>query len=345
MSQNARQEPALTMQGKKTQIIAIGFLCLFTVSSAHAEFLMNFQVPSNFSGGFPGPCNIAGLASPTVWCATAGVAEETDPDQTPYYQAQGVRIDDANYWRQVIGDPESGFAMEVYTEIWSGFTSYSGGRNSNFPQVLYRQDLDVQSGNGWDPLGLDPALDSTDTGNGTGNPTRVVMRQILGGTWDSPTKTWSCGAAEFCMEFSKAQLDRKPKITQAINETSTGLSARFELDMSNSTYADDTTAGTVINTVIFDDGIGNFDMATDAQNIDITGGRYTYSSGASWLDTGQSSGYETWNYDAGTYSYSSGGFDHLDQDWGSYYDPAQNTSPGPGNEGKCNSGAITGSCL
>ena len=327
------------MQGIKAPIITIGFLCWFAALSVRAEFTFNFE-PSP-SSTFPGACNTPGFTDGL--CPTAGAAEETDPDTTPFAQST-VSVDGASYWHQVIGDPDSGFAMEVYIQVAGQFISYSGGRNSNFPFVLYREDLDVQSGNGWDPLGLDPSQNATDTGNATGNPTRVTMRQVLGGTWDSSTDTWSCGTAEFCMEFSKLMLDNKPKITQNINEVSAGVSMRFELDMGNSTYADDSTTGTVINTVIFSDGIGDFDMATDVQKSNVTGGRYTYTPGAGWIDTGASSGYQIWDYDEGTYSYSSGGFDYLGQDWGGYFDPAQNTAPGPGNEGKCDSGAITGSC-
>ncbi len=329
---------------EKVFIFTLGLLCLASACSIRAaEFSLDLRADTPGSG-FPGPCNMG--FNNSSFCPTAGTAQEIDPDTTPYTQEQ-VTIDGVNYWHQVIGDPEQGFAMEVYTRTAGFLMSESGGRNSNFPGIaLYRQELDVQSGNGWDPLGLNPAIDYKTTGNGTADPTRVIMRQILGGTWNSANNTWSCGTAEFCLDFSKGAFDAKPRITQTINDVSGGFSAYFDLDMSNSTYSDNTTAGIIVNTVSLDGNApGNFDMAVDKQNSTVTGGQYTYAPGAGWVDTGTASGYQTWDYDEGSYSYIDGGADQLNQNWASFYDPAQNFSPGPGNESKCDSGAIAGSCL
>jgi len=355
----------LAIRRKIAPIMAVffGAICLASAFSIRAEFLLEFAHPASSAGNFPGSCH-AGNGDQGM-CNTAGAAEEFDPDTTPFTQ-ESVSIDGVSYWHQIIGDPEQGFAMETYIQKGvAGFTSDSGGRNSNFSFGLYRGDLDVQSGNGWDPLGLDPSRDHHFTGNGTANPTKVVMRQVLGGEWDATSKAWRCGSAIFCMDFTKASLNEKPRITQAVNDDPVGFSAFFDLDMSNSNYADATTAGTIINTVTlpialppsasvpmvgsgnagnFDNG-GSFNMATDTQKSLVTGGRYTYSAGAGWVDTGFDSGYQTWDYDEGTYSYDDGSFDHLGVTWGSYFDQAQNPFPGPGNEGKCDSGAITGSCL
>ncbi len=342
--------------GKKMLIIAAtGFFCLASLFSFGADFSLDFAQPST-SGFFPGSCN-TGVAGGL--CATAGAAQELDPDTTPFSQ-ESVSIDGVAYWHQIIGDPEQGFVMEVY--ITQGglalLSDGSGGRPSNFPGGgLYRQDLDVQSGNGWDPLGLNPANDFKTTGNGTGTPTKVVMRQVLGGSWDAASETWSCNGAEFCSDFTKAALGTKPRIIQTVNDASEGFSAFFDLDMSSISYADDTTAGTLINTVTlpafvpvgatvpmtgsgntsnFNNG-GSFNMATDIQNSAVTGGRYT------WTNTGGSDGYQTWNFEEGSYSYADGGMDQLNLNWGSFFDAAQNPF-GTGNEGKCDSGAITGSC-
>ena len=349
------------MRRKIAPIMAVffGAICLASAFSARAEFTWDFQPGTGF--GLPGNCN-NGFDSGL--CATAGAAEELDPDTTPFSQGR-VTIDDITYWRQVIGDPAEGFALEMYIQVGVGFTSQSGGRNSNFPFTLYRQDLDVQSGNGWDPLGLDPSRDHHFTGNGSADPTKVVMRQVLGGLWDSTTNTWSCGGEEFCQEFAKLQLSQKPRITQTVNDAADGFSLFFDLDMTNSAYAS-STAGTLVSTVTvplvdvpsmpsvsitgsgnannFDNG-GSFNLLTDKQKSTVTAGRYTYSAGAGWIDAGGASGYQSWDYDEGSYSYDEGGFDHLGVTWGSYFDPTQNPFPGPGNEGKCDSGAITGSCL
>ena len=343
----------------------ISLFCLASVFSVRAsDFTLDFAQPSN-NGIFPGSCNTGTGAGGL--CPTAGAAQEFDPDTTPFSQ-ESVTIDGVAYWHQIIGDPEQGFAMELYIKQGGGalLSEGSGGRPSNFPleNVLYRKDLDVQSGNGWDPLGLNPANDFKTTGNGTGTPTQVVMRQVLGGTWDSVTKTWSCGGAEFCMDFTKAALDTKPRITQMVNDASQEFSALFDLDMSSISYTDISKAGTLINTLTlpefvpkgptvpmtgsrgnsnnFDNG-GSFNNDIDAQNSTVTGGRYTFSVGGGWTNNGRDDGYQTWNFEEGSYSYADGGFDHLGQTWSSYFDAAQNPI-GPGNESKCDSGALTGSC-
>jgi len=358
----------MSVTADKVAVIAtfIGLLCLASIFPVCAsDFSLTFAQPTT-GGLFPGSCNTGTGAGGL--CPTAGAAEEFDPDTTPFTQ-QSVRIDGVDYWHQIIGDPEDGFVMEVY--ITQGglalLSDASGGRPSNFPLpgALFRKDLDVQSGNGWDPLGLNPANDFKTTGNGTGTPTKMVMRQVLGGEWDAVSSTWSCGEAAFCMDFTKEHLATKPRIMQRVNDASQEFSAFFDLDMSNISYADDTTAGTLINTLTFPlpdtpvgasvpltnstgntgnfNNGGNFDMAS-TQKSTVTGGQYTFTEGAGWTNTGLGDGYQTWNFEEGSYRYADGDFDHLGQTWGSYFDAAQNPFPGPGNEGKCDSGAITGSC-
>jgi len=361
----------LLTQSKISAVFTVGVLYLTTAFSAYGQAQLDFQVKGF---GFPGPCNISGTATSTVFCPTAGAAEEVDPDTTPFTQ-ELVTIDGVSYWHQIIGDPAKGFALEVYirekpslagsagTEL--GLLSDSGGRPSNFPGSIYRQDMDVVAGNGWDPLGMGSLRDFKDTGNGTADPTKIIMRQVMGGTWNSVNNTWSCGSAEFCMTFTKSSLSQKPRITQTVNDAAQGLTAFFDLDMSNSNYTDNTTAGNIINTLAFSKGdegfkkAAGFNMATDegqvritaggrmeteGQNIRLTGGRYTYEAGRGWIDPGIDSGYQTWEYEEGGYDYFEGSSNQLGQNWASYYDPSQNPSPGPGNEGKCDSGAITGNC-
>jgi len=316
-------------------LVITGLFCLVLSLPVRAQFVLNFQ-PENLGAAFPGACNIGG-ANSTTWCPTAGAAQEADPDPTPFHQ-ESVGA----YWHQIIGDPSQGFAVDVYIAQGTGFLkSESGGRPSIFPNNLANSSLEFQSGNGWNPLSPDSKL----TGNGTADPTRVVMRQILGGTWNALTSTWSCAGAEFCAEFLKDKLDRKPKISQTINDNSVGMSAYFELDMSNSTYSDNTTAGTIVNTVTFTgNNPGSFDLATDGQNSTVTGGRYTYSPGLGWVDGGGASGMATWDYQEGSYSYWDGSFDPLAIDSAAFRDATQNPWAGPGNEGKCDSGALAGTC-
>jgi len=356
--------------------IFIGLLCLLNVLSVRAEFELNFKQPSG-GGLLPGSCNTGTGA--TGLCPIAGNAQEIDPDTTPFSQnvvyIEGV----GNTWHQIIGDPAEGFAMELYitygTDVF--LSEGSGGRPSQFPHLLHRTDLDVQSGNGWDPLGLNSAIDHKTTGNATGTPTKVVMRQVLGGTWDAASETWSCGGAEFCSDFTKAAFETKPRITQELNDASNDasrkFSAFFDLDMSHIGYSDKETAGTLINRVSLPSTLepgfgfatvpmtgsngnagnagngGSFNMDTTADSDDtqkrvVTGGRYTFDDkDTGWTNTGTADGYQSWNFEEGSYDYVSGSFDHLGQNWGTYFDPAQNPF-GSGNEDKCDSGLISGTC-
>ncbi len=279
-----------------------------------------------------------------------GNSAPTDPDTTPFYHGQ-IYIDGVAYWHTIVGDPADGFAMESYISM-SGISlnSDSGGKPSDlFPMDT---DLEVLSGNGWDPLGLDPTRSFDYTGNGSADPNKVIIRQVMGGVWDAASSTWSCGGASYCSEFLKGDLLTKPLISQTINDLPAGMSSYFLLDMSMLSYSDDTTAGTLVNTLTLTDvPSGDFDMATDTQagRSLVTGGRYIYtpcsnpavSGGHCWQDANIFDG--TWDYQEGSYGYVDGGTDPLAYDWGLYWDPDQNPV-GPGNEAKCDSGIITGSC-
>lgn len=138
-----------------------------------------------------------------------------------------------------------------------------------------------------------------DSGNGTGNPRRVLIRQIV-------------NDGEIMMEFLKDKYLYKPRISQIL--IGPDLTAMFDLDMRNSTYDDDTTAGVMTNIMqLWGEGTppdsAMFDPVSQGQEVIINAGQYTYTDGAGF------GGAE------GTYDYADGGFDHLGIDWASYLDP------------------------
>ncbi|HHM04389.1 MAG TPA: hypothetical protein ENJ19_01425 [Gammaproteobacteria bacterium] len=191
-----------------------------------------------------------------------------------------------NYYHLIVGDPAEGFIQEVY--IQNGFGSFQGGSGS-----AVGGDGGGSGGNGTDPLDISTGVN---TANAEGNPQRVLIRQIL-------------NDGEVAMEFYKGKFDAKPRISQMLNAPD--VTALFEIDMSNSSYSDMSTAGTVTNTMSLPDGSASFDMASDVQNSTVTGGRYTYTAGSG---PGGSDG---------TYTYFDGGFDAKAVRWEDYFDATQ----------------------
>ncbi len=324
------------------------FLIHFNSIAFGGDIPLNFQLEPGYSNFAPGNCGIGGQYNSMCNIGQAS----TDPDTTPFYQGTAL-IDGNNYWHIIVGDPANGFAMESYVPV-SALLSPTGGKPSVF--FPWDTDLEAVSGNGWDPLGLDPSRNFDYTGNGSADPTKVVLRQVMGGIWDAGTQTWSCGGEAFCSEFLKEDMAFKPKIAQTINDVPGMMTSYFELDMSSLGYNDDSTAGTLQNTLTITDpdmpaaypNAGDFDMMTDRQAgySTVTGGRYTYtpsctSSTTCWSDRDIGDG--NWEFDEGFYSYVSGDADVLNYEWDVYWDPDQNPI-GPGNEAKCDSGIITGTC-
>ncbi len=179
-----------------------------------------------------------------------------------------------------MGDPASGFAQDVYIE--RGFTRFQGGEGS----AVGGGGL---GGNNVDPFG-------PTSGTGEANPRKVLIRQIISDD-------------EISMDFTKDKFDRKPVITQML--TPSDMSSFFQLDMSNSSYDDDTTPGILsYNMSLADDfqDQADFNFATDIQDSTVTGGRFTYTDG---FGPGGSDG---------TYTYEGGNFDQAAVTWEVYFD-------------------------
>lgn len=293
-------------------IFSIIFLLGFAPQNGYAEFLMNFQpgpTPSApIAGTFSVSCNRGGdincfHGDPNL--RVNGILVNRDPEKTPFLY-EPVTDGTSNYWHMIVGDPTKGFAQETFIRIGaccvfnfvlsssSGDTANGGGAGLN------------TNTNGMGPLSSS-AGGTSGSGSGTGNPERVQIRQITG-----------IQSSDFYQEFLKNTFLNKPKITQDI--VSADMSSRFELDMSNIAYrgaaATTTAPAKFVNTVNIVNPLvpGGFDAAAQAQNPQVSAGRYTWTPGTSYGLSG------------GTYTYAGGGGYSLnDVDWKAYYNPAQNT--------------------
>ena len=321
-------------------------LLLSYVPHVHAQLTLNFQGHPDADfilGGYekadaPIACAIPNSA-PNIDCL---IGEQDDPDTT-IFRNERVGTPTGIYWHVVIIDPDNNFAMEMYTPVSGFFLSNSGGREPVF--FTLNGNLEQWSGNGWDPLESTHKTFGPDnvsfSGNATGDPRKVMIRQILGagelapGTQD--VRDWLCDPGEFCQEFLKAEFDLKPIITQQIE--STKINALFELDMSEISYSEQNIAGDIrIKLGLFDESLPSlepfsFDSTTDRFQPSVTGGKYTYTAGMGWYDDGDGDSF--YAFEPGSYLYEDGEVktSHLEQDWMMFYDPSQNLFPG--NKAKC----------
>jgi hypothetical protein len=237
--------------------------------------------------------NFSGATSTTVIQGIQPLGGQTPFTAVNANQAGELVVDPdtgLNYWHYIMGDPASGFAQEVYIQ--------AGGSAFNTVNHLCGQETICSASGGVVTNGFDNRFNilgnnSGITGNGTGNPNRVILRQVLGGTWDATTSTWTCDT-DFCSEFVKSAYADKPKITQGINESD--FSSTFILDMSGVAMSNNSTDLTLVSKGSASTGasltnaqtvkdpstgevISSFDMANDSQSTFVTGGKYTYVDG------------------------------------------------------------------
>jgi hypothetical protein len=272
---------------------------------ASADFTLNFQPrdPNLGDNFYPDArCNFPEFGS-DLNCGHFGTS-----DSTPFLQELYTDPDtNMVMYHLIIGSPSSGFSQEVFIRA-NGRTWEGGAGSAALGDGLCRSGFNWTSEcNAFDPLG--GSHDNVFTGDATGDPTAVIMRQIQGGTWDSGTSTWSCGAGQdHCQQFLKASMSQKPIIDQTVRDISMGMTATFSFDMSNSDYQTDNIAGTLQSTVEFSaNGAGDFNYAQNVKpaGSNITGGRFKFT-GSGPTDA-----------NLNPYVYFDGNF-ILDQDWAKY---------------------------
>lgn len=286
---------------------------------------MNWNAPTTgFNSQSDFRCNMggadAGNGCNTVPSGTFG--NIADPDKTPFLQQFVTGADGKVYYHMIIGSVDSSgnpivpttanestipWAQEVYIQRGTSNCvaencSYSGGDENGFGTA---------GGNGFDPLLNN--MTSGSTGNRSGFPTRVMMKEVMNDGQMSQT-------------FVKSDLNVKPKITQ--NITTPDMTAEYVIDMSNSNYSTNTTPGVMTNKVTLigaNAGImGNFDATgpngnfatANVQNSNVTGGRYTFTEGT---------GGGSQTFGQGTYTYIGGGDDAVSNlDWNAFRDRTEN---------------------
>ena len=232
---------------------------------ALAEFSLNWTRIN--TTGPVGP----GCLNPT--CSLVSQQENDEdifapPGQTPFvYERVQDPQSGLNYYHMIVGDPEQGFAQEVFIQVGTrsdfqgvpplqgGFSSSSGGQ----PPV---EEI-ARFSSGGNPL----ANDQTFTGTGTGNPSRVQMRQLM---------TDADGG--LTVDFVKNRYLEKPTISNTIDASDVNMS--FIIDGSGNLYT--TPAPSAVTNIVEHrganvppDASARFDMATDAPNAHVTAGQYT----------------------------------------------------------------------
>lgn len=257
-------------------------------------------------------CNIPGQANRSCNTQFGASTDST----TPFVQ-ETITLRGKSYYHLIVGQPESGFAQEVLigtgTTIAFGNTLSDSGGGYCLPSALmtFSQmvgcDLD---NNARVPLG---AFERT--GNGSGNPEAVIMKQVV-----------SDAKAGFAQEFLKDQFNKKPKLSQTVDDAT--ISSTWAMDMSKIGYSMDSVAGDMTNkmTVKGQDlpgGSAQFDASRVVNaGTNITAGRYKFTpnTGLAGIATSPN---PYWSY--GTYTYFDGSIDPVTTvDWSKFRDPAQN---------------------
>jgi len=291
--------------------------------SAFAEFELNFT---------------AQIANPTLQQSVAnigcsgGVSTVGGHHRSGFGCGDGLDftqeiVDDGGtkYYHVIVGDPNTDpFALEYFirTAGCCWFTAKGPANNPMFGEAL----LTSSYGDTGKPLSsaLFPLAPVTLSGNGSGNPSRVYMKQIN-------------QDYDMYLEYLKAFETQKPRLTQVVSDG--GIVSQFVLDNSNANYSEMISPVEYINKVTLYDingnpqGAGDYDVAAMAPQQNVTGGLYTYREGPA-VDGA-----------FGMYDYVEGEFDPVYIDWYAICDPAQNTyrgcvgGPGPGGSGPGGPGA------
>jgi len=275
---------------RKIKLWIVLFFLLLPLHS-QAEFSLNFSTGSNVVGSIANQgCNAGGGGmGGGMGMLGPGCGED-------YFLQEIVNENGIEYYHVILFDQTEDFAIEYYMRT-GGCCWFSGGGMMGGGDAPYSSsygNIDDRLANAWQPLS-----EAANSGNGTGNPARIYMRQIN-------------NDSQMNQEFIKQFEDRKPRIIQDINADGTQLV--FDLDMSNGDYTGFTSPSQFINTFTSSDPfVTDFDMNIDAPQSSVSAGRFIYNTGPN--DGGSS----------GSFTYESAdGIDVYNIDWLSYCDPSQN---------------------
>ena len=282
------------------------------IPDTRAQFTLNFTPDdgSYVNNDAYVSCNMSYIASANCSGWEFNLNGSHD-DGTAFYQRMLTDSQGDLYFQVIVGDYNvDNFVVEYFIQADGANDGnwFDGGWSGDIARSASTGDPGDRLFNMTSPY--DP--DTSKTGSGSGNPTRVIMRQIM-------------SDAEINSEFLKDQFDRKPLITQTINDGNVDVTTRF--DMRGSTYNDlapinSTTDFVNSTTLLGSDKFGqegDNNVAQDAQIVDLNAGGFTYTPGTGANDFGGSNG--LYNYiDDG----SGPDVQPANKDYTSFCDSAQN---------------------
>jgi hypothetical protein len=294
-------------------VLAIGCGALLLCSAgARAEFVLNWSQQSETPAFFPDQQMTGCNQPPCVWHDVDVGNPGAVQNQSPFLYER-LTLDGNTYYHMILGDPDSGFAQEVFIQVGGSNFIYPQGDGLGSPDVEgadgplsgassssrgFSDGTTFDQGSQTNPLSQDQVF----TGNTTGNPMRVQMRQLM-------------TDGDLTVDFVKDRFLDKPNITNTID---TGeIRALFHMDSTGNRFDSMATPSVVTNTLEHLDpevpeASAVFDMATDAQESSVTAGRYTYTPTTGVIGT-------NFGGAGGTYQYFDGGA-NLNPDWASFFD-------------------------
>lgn len=311
------------LKGALFLLCAVGIGATYSNGALAAGFATNFRPefstwPFNPVNGY---CTFGN-------CVSSGEIGNADP--TPFGESV-VNIGGVDYFHVIVGDPATGFAMESYTRA-AGLDINTGGidrTGASFSPDGGGQERAV-IGNASITFGASFFQDvsnssnvfgpATVSGTGTQDPNHAVFRMTL-----------TDPAGDMSLEVYKPFLDKKPRISQTVQDSQGGvtISSAFVSDERTLGYNDMSAAAPVINTLVMDNpdlpGITAADFEMSRSQIpDVTAGRYTYTPGTKWnTSAGWNANGST--FGTGTYTYiEAQGFNPLTFDWTTVFNYTDN---------------------
>lgn len=278
-------------------------------TGVRAEFVLNWSQQSANPAFSPDQQMTGCNQPPCVWHDTDVGNPGPVQNQSPFMYER-VTLDGNTYYHMVLGDPDTGFGQEVFIQVGGNNNLFSGAgldpsvegaggplANASSSSRGTADGVTFDGGAQADPL----SQNQTFTGNTTGNPMRVQMRQLM-------------TDGELTVDFHKNTFLDKPNIRNEI-ETSE-IRSLFFMDSTGNRYDTMATPSAVTNTLeLLDPDVPDSSAvfnAAEAAGASITAGRYTYAptTGAVGNNFGGA---------GGAYQYFDGG-SNLNPDWGSFFD-------------------------
>jgi hypothetical protein len=286
--------PQTFKKNLEVSVLALGAVLLFFtphLKDSQAAFELNFDPTTNtdhsYTSTFSNVNYSCGMSFGSDFnCSSGGFGGSfqlngSHDDGTAAYQRM-FTYGGKTYYHVIIGDSTTdSFYLEYMIEASTSYASYNGQFAASASTGTTSSGTSGRTYNMVNPYGADSSLGGT----GTGNPTRVVMRQVLD---DGINYN----------EFLKDQFDKKPLITQHISDPNPteGLTQDYSIDMRGKTYADNTPITTndrSNKTILIGDTAanqGDYDstgtVVTPAEFIQgtdkISAGAYTYTAGSGY---------------------------------------------------------------